>query len=712
MARAKYGSDKDGNKMYLIGHTKAVYDPNGQVLEDRLQNMATASNDYTDTKINALVNGAPETLDTLKEVADAIESNATVVDALNSAIGTKANQTDVDTALDGKLDIDGDASDTTVTFTEAITRSNLVSGESSSTFWSKVAKWFADLKAVAFSGSYNDLSDTPTNATASADGLMSSSDKAKLDGIENLIPDDYIVSGSQTTISDEDSGSNIYTFTNSDGSSSTFIVKNGSTGEKGDKGEDGTSISISLTSITYQVSTSGTTVPTGTWSTSIPNVSAGQYLWTKSIVIYSDGTSTTAYSISRNGLNGSDGNDGIGISNIEQTTVSTADNGTNICTITLTDGTQSTFSFKNGSGGTNGTSATWFTGTLVTGTSTSAISVSVSGSKTGDMYLNTATCNVYRASEANSWIYVCNIKGAAGTNGTNATITGGASTIASSNLTANRALISNSSGKVAVSSITSTELGYLGGVTSNIQTQLNNKLSDFAHPSWEQTGSAEYTTNEDICVPYLYADFLAFNSNNFINMDEVTEAILDLQNSNAPDLSSYMPTSGGTFTGTVTHNANIALGNTYKIYSSSYPSFYAMYFNGSTYNYGYNATTSSYTNNFGYQSSTGGVTNNFGYRNYSSTSGKTTNYFGRNYASTTVNTTTYMENYYGYYAGANYFGYNARANYLGNSTSYPLYMQGSSYRVVGTTTGYNTKIHVSATEPTMSTGDLWFQIPS
>jgi hypothetical protein len=51
-----------------------------------------------------------------------------------------------------------------------------------------------------------------------------------------------------------------------------------------------------------------------------------------------------------------------------------------------------------------------------------------------------------------------------------ASITGGASTITSSNLTANRALISNGSGKVAVSAVTSTELGYLDGVTSSIQT--------------------------------------------------------------------------------------------------------------------------------------------------------------------------------------------------------------------------------------------------
>lgn len=62
-------------------------------------------------------------------------------------------------------------------------------------------------------------------------------------------------------------------------------------------------------------------------------------------------------------------------------------------------------------------------------------------------------------------------------NGKQATITGGASTITTSNLTANRALVSNANGKVDVSAVTATELGYLDGVTSNIQTQLNGKLS-------------------------------------------------------------------------------------------------------------------------------------------------------------------------------------------------------------------------------------------
>ena len=61
-----------------------------------------------------------------------------------------------------------------------------------------------------------------------------------------------------------------------------------------------------------------------------------------------------------------------------------------------------------------------------------------------------------------------------------ATLTGGATTIASSNLTASRALQSNGSGKVEVSAVTTTELGYLDGVSSAIQTQLDAKQASDA----------------------------------------------------------------------------------------------------------------------------------------------------------------------------------------------------------------------------------------
>lgn len=56
----------------------------------------------------------------------------------------------------------GDASNTKVTFTQSTSRVNLTSGDTLKTAFGKLSKWFADLKAVAFSGSYNDLSNKPT----------------------------------------------------------------------------------------------------------------------------------------------------------------------------------------------------------------------------------------------------------------------------------------------------------------------------------------------------------------------------------------------------------------------------------------------------------------------------------------------------------------------------------------------------------------------
>lgn len=63
-------------------------------------------------------------------------------------------------------------------------------------------------------------------------------------------------------------------------------------------------------------------------------------------------------------------------------------------------------------------------------------------------------------------------------NSKQASITGGASTIVENNLTQDKALISNSSGKVAESSISSTELGYLANARSSIQDQIDQK------PNW------------------------------------------------------------------------------------------------------------------------------------------------------------------------------------------------------------------------------------
>ncbi len=82
----------------------------------------------------------------------------------------------------------------------------------------------------------------------------------------------------------------------------------GDTGVKGDKGETGPAgKGINSTAVTYQASTSGTSIPTGTWATSIPSVAAGSYLWTRTIITYTDKTSTTSYAVGKMGSTGATG---------------------------------------------------------------------------------------------------------------------------------------------------------------------------------------------------------------------------------------------------------------------------------------------------------------------------------------------------------------------------------------------------------------------
>ena len=72
-----------------------------------------------------------------------------------------------------------------VDFEESTSRQSLNSGDSLPTLFGKIKKFFSDLKTVCFSGSYNDLSDKPTTATAEVDGLMSAEDKTKLDNADD-----------------------------------------------------------------------------------------------------------------------------------------------------------------------------------------------------------------------------------------------------------------------------------------------------------------------------------------------------------------------------------------------------------------------------------------------------------------------------------------------------------------------------------------------
>ena len=106
--------------------------------------------------------------------------------------------------------------------------------------------------------------------------------------------------------------------------------KQGRNGEPGTPGRDGVDgvagkdgVGIVDTDITYCISLSGTQAPTDGWSSQVPKLTKGRYLWTKTFWRYSDGTHETGYSvtyIARDGNNGNDGiagKDGVGIKNTE-----------------------------------------------------------------------------------------------------------------------------------------------------------------------------------------------------------------------------------------------------------------------------------------------------------------------------------------------------------------------------------------------------------
>ena len=129
-------------------------------------------------------------------------------------------------------------------------------------------------------------------------------------------------------------------YTNSSRNTAYSIAKSGLNGEKGESGDKGdkgdtgpAGKGISSTEVTYQASTSGTSIPKGTWATSIPSVAAGSYLWTRTIITYTDKTSTTSYAVGKMGNTGATGK-GIKSTSI---TYQAHSNGTTAPTGTWTD---------------------------------------------------------------------------------------------------------------------------------------------------------------------------------------------------------------------------------------------------------------------------------------------------------------------------------------------------------------------------------------
>lgn len=172
--------------------------------------------------------------------------------------------------------------------------------------------------SVTKNGTTTTITITDKNGTHTQtvkDGTDGTPGAAGKDGKTSYFHVKYSNDGGKTFTgnSGEDTGIYMGSYTDYTEADSTDVKKynwvkvKGDKGDTGQKGQDGTSVTITSKSVTYQASTSGTTAPTGTWSTSVPTVNNGQYLWTKTTVQYSDGNKTEAYSVSYKGTNGTNG---------------------------------------------------------------------------------------------------------------------------------------------------------------------------------------------------------------------------------------------------------------------------------------------------------------------------------------------------------------------------------------------------------------------
>ena len=85
----------------------------------------------------------------------------------------------------------------------------------------------------------------------------------------------------------------------------TYVARDGNDGNNGIAGKDG--VGIRSTTITYAQGTLGTVAPTTGWTSQVPNVPPGQFLWTKTVWTYTDNTNETGYSVSKIGEQGPQG---------------------------------------------------------------------------------------------------------------------------------------------------------------------------------------------------------------------------------------------------------------------------------------------------------------------------------------------------------------------------------------------------------------------
>lgn len=271
----KLQSDTTKAQKDIIDATKKATDAQAQA-DKALGNAQSAQTLADQAKKKA--DSAQTNLDNAnKELADAkanLESVTGRVDATESEI-TKA-QTRLTNAESAVQKAQSDATKAQGNATTAINNA-------------KAAQGAADDAKQKAEQAQKDLADLTNKVTSNTTAIKQNAEAIKL----------------QATSVTEIKG----TVDSANSNASSALSKANSLTDRANKGEfDGRG--VASTSVEYQPSTSGTTVPTGTWVKDIPAVAAGSYLWTKTTTNYTSGAPTVGYSVARMGVNGAKGDKG------------------------------------------------------------------------------------------------------------------------------------------------------------------------------------------------------------------------------------------------------------------------------------------------------------------------------------------------------------------------------------------------------------------
>ena len=253
-----------------VNNTSDLDKPISSAQQTAINNAITTSKEYTDTKVANLVGSAPETLDTLEEVAKAINDNEDVVSALNSAIGTKANNSDltshtsntsnphkVTASQVGLGNVPNLATnDQTPTYTVASSNTALSSGEKLSVAFGKIAKAISSLishlanKSNPHSVTKLQVGLGNVDNTSDLDKPISTATQGALDELSTKV--DNSVDNLNNTKADKTS---VYTKTEIDGKVTEINQSiSGVSTSLSQTNQNVTSISQSITNITGELS--------------------------------------------------------------------------------------------------------------------------------------------------------------------------------------------------------------------------------------------------------------------------------------------------------------------------------------------------------------------------------------------------------------------------------------------------------------------------